>query len=237
MSTENCQQTNSNKEELSSEGVEEEAKQEAADLQEEEQISENTEEPGAEEEVSQEAEPSQIEELNTEIESLREQLNTQQEELASIKKEIDYAKAETQTAIQRSRKDLAQSLNRHKRQILTRLLKVADTFQQTSKELEGVERNESNEVMLSAVEMAIKDFHKTLDGEGLETLDPQGEVFDPNFHEAQLMLPTADAEPNTIIEVLRIGYRIDDIVLRPPQVVVAKELPEAKDNTPEEKND
>ena len=56
---------------------------------------------------------------------------------------------------------------------------------------------------------------------GIQPFSPQGEVFDPNEHEAMAQHPSEDAEPGTVIEVYQQGYRINGQVLRPARVVVA----------------
>ncbi len=57
---------------------------------------------------------------------------------------------------------------------------------------------------------------------GIQPFSPQGEVFDPNEHEAMVQQPSEDAESGTVIEVYQQGYRINGQVLRPARVVVAQ---------------
>ena len=52
-------------------------------------------------------------------------------------------------------------------------------------------------------------------------LDPHGEPFDPQQHEAMTMVPTPDAEPNTVIDVVQKGYALNGRLIRPARVVVA----------------
>jgi molecular chaperone GrpE len=56
---------------------------------------------------------------------------------------------------------------------------------------------------------------------GIQPFTPQGEVFDPNEHEAMASQPSEDAEPGTVVEVYQQGYRINGAVLRPARVIVA----------------
>jgi molecular chaperone GrpE len=56
---------------------------------------------------------------------------------------------------------------------------------------------------------------------GIQPFAPQGEVFDPNEHEAMASQPSEDAESGTVVEVYQQGYRINGAVLRPARVVVA----------------
>ena len=56
---------------------------------------------------------------------------------------------------------------------------------------------------------------------GIEPFSPEGEQFDPQFHEAVAQQPVEGAEPGTVVEVYQRGYRLGDSVLRPARVVVA----------------
>ena len=56
---------------------------------------------------------------------------------------------------------------------------------------------------------------------GVEQLDPVGEPFDPELHEAMTMQPSADAEPNSVLTVIQKGYTLNGRLLRPARVIVA----------------
>lgn len=168
-------------------------------------------------------EPAEIELLKAEVNELTSKLIDLESKLAEAQREVNYAKAETQTVTRRGREDTTRAVHRAKRDLLTRLMLVADTFHQTANELEKIEKDDRTDVIVTAVQMAIKEFDKVLSGEGLELTNPVGETFDPQFHEAQAIIPSETEEPGTIIDVLRVGYLLDGSVLRAPQVVVAKE--------------
>ena len=55
-----------------------------------------------------------------------------------------------------------------------------------------------------------------------EQVDPVGEPFDPRQHEAMSMVPAPDAEPNSVVAVVQKGYTLNDRLVRPAMVVVAK---------------
>jgi len=57
---------------------------------------------------------------------------------------------------------------------------------------------------------------------GIEAVDPLGEPFDPQFHEAMAMVDSPDAEPNSVIEVMQKGFTLNDRLIRAAMVVVAK---------------
>jgi len=56
---------------------------------------------------------------------------------------------------------------------------------------------------------------------GVEDIDPLGEPFDPNRHEAMTMQPSTDAEPDSVLTVFQKGYALNGRLLRPARVVVA----------------
>ena len=58
---------------------------------------------------------------------------------------------------------------------------------------------------------------------GVEQLDPEGEPFDPNLHEAMTMQPSDAAEPGSVLTVVQKGYQLNGRLLRPARVIVATE--------------
>jgi molecular chaperone GrpE len=58
---------------------------------------------------------------------------------------------------------------------------------------------------------------------GVEQLDPVGEPFDPNLHEAMTMQPSDSAEPGSVLTVIQKGYQLNGRLLRPARVIVATE--------------
>ena len=66
----------------------------------------------------------------------------------------------------------------------------------------------------------------TLEKFGVTEIDPEGEPFDPEAHEAMTMQPSADAEPGSVLTVIQKGYSLNGRLLRPARVVVAAESPE-----------
>jgi molecular chaperone GrpE len=75
---------------------------------------------------------------------------------------------------------------------------------------------------------------ETLERHGVKKLDPQGEKFDPNFHQAMFEVPNPDVPAGTVVQVVQAGYSIGDRVLRPAMVGVAKGGPKHVAETPAE---
>ena len=63
---------------------------------------------------------------------------------------------------------------------------------------------------------------EALAGAGIREIDPVGEPFDPTKHEALSVLPSVDAPPNTVLEVIQKGYEMNDRLLRAAKVIVAQ---------------
>jgi molecular chaperone GrpE len=74
---------------------------------------------------------------------------------------------------------------------------------------------------LSGIELIDKQFHDALSKLGVEPVPAEGEVFDPNLHQAVQMVDTDEVKDNHVIDELQRGYRIKDRLLRPAMVRVA----------------
>ena len=103
---------------------------------------------------------------------------------------------------------------------LKKMLEVLDNFERGLKAIETVEDCDK---VKECYNLAYKNFTDVLTKAGLETIKAEGEVFDPNFHEAVMQTPTSDKPENTIIAELQKGYKLGDKVLRPTLVNVATE--------------
>ena len=101
---------------------------------------------------------------------------------------------------------------------LKKMLEVLDNFERGAKALENVEDCEKCKESFNLIHKQVFDILSKL---GLETIDAQGQIFDPNFHEAVMQTPTSEHPEHTIIEELQKGYKMGDKVLRPSLVNVA----------------
>ncbi|HET7418174.1 MAG TPA: nucleotide exchange factor GrpE [Solirubrobacterales bacterium] len=77
------------------------------------------------------------------------------------------------------------------------------------------------EGLRSGVEMVLSGLRETLTRNGVEVVDPKGEKFDPNHHEALSTLPADGTESGLVIEVVQKGYTLGDQLVRPARVVVS----------------
>jgi molecular chaperone GrpE len=87
--------------------------------------------------------------------------------------------------------------------------------------LKGAEAHDADQEVVKGFALVRDEIVRALDRVGIQPFAPQGEVFDPNEHEAMAQQPSEGAEAGTVIEVYQQGYRINGAVLRPARVVVA----------------
>ena len=81
----------------------------------------------------------------------------------------------------------------------------------------------SVESLLEGSNATLKLLGSTLERFGIVAVDPEGEPFDPEFHEAISMQPSDDVEPNSVVKVVQKGYTLNGRLLRPAMVIVASD--------------
>lgn len=77
-------------------------------------------------------------------------------------------------------------------------------------------------VALQGVIVAYRDLHSTLRAVSVEVFNPTGDAFDPNLHEALQAVPSEKGPPGVVLEVMQLGYRSGETVIRPARVVVSQ---------------
>jgi molecular chaperone GrpE len=95
---------------------------------------------------------------------------------------------------------------------------VIDAVDNLERALEAAGEGES---LAAGVEMVLGGLRETLSRNGVEAVDPKGEKFDPNRHEALSTQPVEGAESGTVVEVLQKGYVLGEQLVRPARVVVS----------------
>ncbi|MEC9375064.1 MAG: nucleotide exchange factor GrpE [Pseudomonadota bacterium] len=105
------------------------------------------------------------------------------------------------------------------------LLEVADSLEMA---LEITDKA-SVESLLEGNAATLKQLQSVLEKNGISTIYPEGEPFNPELHEAISMVDSDSAEPNTVVNVVQRGYELNGRLLRAARVVVAKEISQNKD--------
>ncbi|WP_164924137.1 nucleotide exchange factor GrpE [Sinorhizobium fredii] len=118
------------------------------------------------------------------------------------------------------------------------MLAVSDNLRRALEAIPA-EARESGDAGLTAliegVEMTERSMLAALERHGVKQLDPTGQRFDPNFHQAMFEVPNPEVPNNTVVQVVQAGYTIGERVLRPAMVGVAKGGPKivaAESETP-----
>ena len=105
------------------------------------------------------------------------------------------------------------------------MLTVADNFQRAIDSVPAEARAADNSALkglIEGVELTERDMLKTLERYGVKRLEPEGQKFDPNLHQAMFEVPNPNVPNGTVVQVVQTGYVIGDRVLRPALVGVAK---------------
>ena len=90
------------------------------------------------------------------------------------------------------------------------------------KAVETAKSTEGADAIAEGVSLSLKLFVDTLSKSGVEQIDPLGEPFDPQLHEAMTMVPNPDAEPNSVMDVMAKGYVLNGRLVRAAKVIVVK---------------
>lgn len=171
-------------------------------------------------EVAPEVEVTESSEQDVELspEGLIEQL---QEEVAAAKDTALRATAEAQNAKRRADQEVEKARKFALERFCNELLPVVDNLERALESAQAVSVDEVKPIT-EGVELTLKSFIDALGRCNVEQIDPHGEPFDPNFHQAMSMIESADAEPNTVIAVMQKGYSLNGRLVRPAMVMVSK---------------
>ena len=169
----------------------------------------------AESESAETAEGEQGAELS-ETEALQAQVQDFQEQMLR-------AQAEMQNVRRRAELDVEKAHKFALEKFVKELLPVADSLEKAVESTEGQEA--AGDLVASireGVEMTLNLFMNSLKKFNVAQVNPVGEPFDPQLHEAMSMVPAPDAEPNSVVAVVQKGYTLNKRLVRPAMVVVAQ---------------
>jgi molecular chaperone GrpE len=128
--------------------------------------------------------------------------------------------AELENVRRRAERDVSQAHKYALEKIVSDLLPVADSLDQAL--VSEVGSNDLARKIHEGIELTMSLFLKTLEKHGVKQINPLGETFNPELHQAIATRPSDDYEPNTVVEVLQKGYTLNDRLIRPALVVVAQ---------------
>lgn len=149
------------------------------------------------------------------------------DELARLTEALDDARdqvlrtqAEMQNLRRRVERDVESAHKFGLERLIGELLPVVDNLERSVAILAGDDA--IAQAVTEGVELTLKSFLDVLERQQVKQLDPGGQPFNPEFHQAMSMVPNASVAPNTILEVYQKGYTLNGRLVRPAMVVVAK---------------
>ncbi|CSC66222.1 heat shock protein GrpE [Vibrio cholerae] len=130
------------------------------------------------------------------------------------------ARAEVENMRRRSEQEVDKARKFALSRFAEELLPVIDNLERAIQAADG--EVEAIKPLLEGVELTHKTFVDTIAKFGLKEINPHGEAFNPEFHQAMSIQESAEHEPNTVMFVMQKGYELNGRVLRPAMVMVSK---------------
>ena len=129
------------------------------------------------------------------------------------------AQADAQNVKRRAEQDVEKARKFALERFAGDLLPVVDNLERA---LEAASDDEAVRPIVEGVELTLKSFLDAIGKYNIEQLNPEGEPFDPQLHQAMSMVDNPDVEPNTVIAVVQKGYTLNGRLVRPAMVMVSK---------------
>ncbi|OLQ92662.1 nucleotide exchange factor GrpE [Vibrio panuliri] len=165
------------------------------------------------EETELDEQEAKIAQLEAALLSSEAKIKDQQDGVLRAKAEVENMRRRTEQEIDKARK---YALNKFAEE----LLPVIDNLERAIAAADG--ENEAVKPLLEGVELTHKTFSDVVAKFGLKEINPEGEAFNPEFHQAMSIQESADHESNTVMFVMQKGYELNGRVIRPAMVMVAK---------------
>jgi molecular chaperone GrpE len=179
------------------------AKQQQSELETEEKLQAESEEDQPQ--LSEEENGDQVEELQQKLNTLGEQLLREQAEMQNIRR--------------RAQRDIESAHKYALEKFAGELLSVVDNLERAIDAIDA--EDESQKAVAEGLELTLKTFIEVLAKYKVEAVEPEGQPFDADFHQAVSTVPNAEVEPNTVINVFQKGYTLNGRLIRPAMVVVS----------------
>jgi len=154
-----------------------------------------------------------------ELEELKQALAAAEQEKVLHRDAMLRMQAEMENLRKRLIRDLEKSRRFALERIMKDLLQVRDSMER------GLEADVDSSTTTSLLEgqaLVLKMLAKVMQDHDLELIDPMGEPFNPEFHEAVAVQPSEELEENSVMEVLQKGYKLHDRLVRPAMVLVSR---------------
>ncbi|PAR40030.1 nucleotide exchange factor GrpE [Vibrio metoecus] len=142
-----------------------------------------------------------------------ERVKEQQDNVLRARAEVENMRRRSEQEVDKARKF---ALSRFAEELLPVIDNLERAIQAADSEVEAIKP------LLEGVELTHKTFVDTIAKFGLKEINPHGETFNPEFHQAMSIQESAEHEPNTVMFVMQKGYELNGRVVRPAMVMVSK---------------
>jgi len=154
------------------------------------------------------------------IESLQHKLQEAQAQAEENWNQVLRTRAEMENTRRRAEKDIEQAKAQAMEKFAGEMLSVKDSLEMGVQAAQDdnadvAKLREGSELTLRMMDQAMEKFQ-------IHPINPEGERFNPEYHEAMAAQPSQEHEPNTVINVVQTGYRLGERLIRPARVIVAK---------------
>ncbi|MGH8173635.1 MAG: nucleotide exchange factor GrpE [Rhodanobacteraceae bacterium] len=151
------------------------------------------------------------------VDTLARQLDEYETRLAEMREIMLRERAELENQRKRLQRDLEQARRFANEKLLGDLLPVIDNLER------GLALEGSDYAGLrGGVELTLRELVRVAESNGLKLVDPVGQPFDPERHQAMSMVPSGEHAPGSVVAVMQKGYVLNDRLLRPALVAVSK---------------
>lgn len=163
------------------------------------------------EEGSEELTPEQ--KLEKELEEAKKTIEEQKDKYLRLSAEFDnYRK--------RTMKEKTELIKNGGEKAISAILPILDDLERA---LQNMQKADNVQSMYEGLDLIFQKFHKVLAQEGLQKMEPVGETFDTDYHEAIALVPAPDeAQKGKVLDCVQTGYKLNDKVIRHAKVVVAQ---------------
>jgi len=151
-------------------------------------------------------------------------------ETADLKDRLLRTLAEMENLRRRTEREVADARAYGVTSFARDILAVADNMERALKALDDEIRDKAEagvKALLDGVELTERELIKVMEKHGVRKIEPQGQKFDPNLHQAMLEIPDPSVPAGTVVQIMQPGYTIGERVLRPALVGVSKGGPKA----------
>lgn len=155
------------------------------------------------------------------VEQLMQKLADAEAAAAIARDDLLRVQAEMQNLRRRTEQDIEKAHKYGQEKFSVELLTVLDNLERSLEAAKDHE-DETVQAIYAGVDLTLKSFTDCFNKFNIEAIDPLGEPFDPELHQAMSIQENAEVEPNTVIAVMQKGYTLHGRVIRPAMVMVSK---------------